>query len=856
LVNTFSLFLDVEIVTLAEMNGEEQVEVKESGHDTTISDDAEPAVATATADQTSVSSQTSENDTKDQQDFPVSNAVDFDVTVHDDGDAVPGSAQSTPISPSSTNAESPKSEPQRRRSDVLDGLKRRKGKRGRTARIAQVTDETKQVSKRGLSLPANQYRTTLHRRFVRKKDESVDKTYPSDSLEEYGDTSLGMKLSVVGGKVIVQILNCLGDGRASPAQLVGVIKRGDVLLSINGVSLVSLPIDQLMGGLSPLSTPDASGLYQRRLDLRLEAGGGMDLLLRSEKEAAGSKRSQSSVDLASDMFSLFPMVDNLSGVPMFDADKTGVKKEEKKETPVREATKGPVEKPVPSRNITSEKTTNERMSLVLAALKQKDRNQAMSAFFAWNKKHSRLLRCDDSTVSSVPSMQSTESSLTKEQFIERGKRAILGASALTKQVETIDSGKDVRSFQSWKTTLSLNSRAGSRRRYVLDVASLPLNFGKAGKDIEEEEESEDANNGSGSIGSSHSGDEENLDGDELLLRLAAHDEIWRKQVIECLEESAANLLSEKPEEEPAEEKYVKQDLPTTNDFSSFLFGENVSKILSKRKKTKALPPEEVTSVLFDLSTKLSASVPDEITAAGMQVSFQSNFVPFRAMKHPAPGSQVMLATQYLVDDALPAWAKTFRPLPWDQRRVLWPVYKQSQGGSSTATTVSDDLLTIDSMSTGFTSISAKHRKNLREQIEEQELDAETREETCVQEDCPEIKHVLGLLGLISHTILLFSCNSCFLLTYLFTQSLLPQFKDRGQSDTVVEKLKDFVRQFGAYLKLHTCLAYAASLKAEAIVEILLDLAKHDPRHREVMKLTSKIGSLVLYEPVSIHRGEC
>jgi hypothetical protein len=72
---------------------------------------------------------------------------------------------------------------------------------------------------------------------------------------------------------------------------------------------------------------------------------------------------------------------------------------------------------------------------------------------------------------------------------------------------------------------------------------------------------------------------------------------------------------------------------------------------------------------------------------------------------------------------------------------------------------------------------------------------------------------------------------------------------------VIETLKDFVRQFGAYLKLHTCLAYAASLKAEAIVEILLDLAKHDPRHREVMKLTSKIGSLVLYEPVSIHRGE-
>jgi hypothetical protein len=44
--------------------------------------------------------------------------------------------------------------------------------------------------------------------------------------------------------------------------------------------------------------------------------------------------------------------------------------------------------------------------------------------------------------------------------------------------------------------------------------------------------------------------------------------------------------------------------------------------------------------------------------------------------------------------------------------------------------------------------------------------------------------------------------------------------------------------------------YAAMREAEPVIEILLSIAKSDPRHREVMKQTSKSNQLVFYEPVS------
>jgi xanthine dehydrogenase iron-sulfur cluster and FAD-binding subunit A len=51
--------------------------------------------------------------------------------------------------------------------------------------------------------------------------------------------------------------------------------------------------------------------------------------------------------------------------------------------------------------------------------------------------------------------------------------------------------------------------------------------------------------------------------------------------------------------------------------------------------------------------------------------------------------------------------------------------------------------------------------------------------------------------------------------------------------------------------MHTCLAYSALLQAEEVIDLLLEAAKYDPRHREMMKVTSKVNALVFYEPVRL-----
>jgi hypothetical protein len=59
----------------------------------------------------------------------------------------------------------------------------------------------------------------------------------------------------------------------------------------------------------------------------------------------------------------------------------------------------------------------------------------------------------------------------------------------------------------------------------------------------------------------------------------------------------------------------------------------------------------------------------------------------------------------------------------------------------------------------------------------------------------------------------------------------------------------FVRKFGSYLKLHTSLVHAAAARADDVVSVLLELARYDPRHKEMMKLGVKPHMLVFYEQV-------
>ena len=187
----------------------------------------------------------------------------------------------------------------------------------------------------------------------------------------------------------------------------------------------------------------------------------------------------------------------------------------------------------------------------------------------------------------------------------------------------------------------------------------------------------------------------------------------------------------------------------------------------------------------------------------------------------------LLATLFVVNEVFPAWLKSFKPLPWAERRVLWPHTKASTMESSAGSSLGDDLLTLDSAGVPASPLRAK-KKNLRETIEDMELDVESRAE------------------------------ACFLITFYFTQEILPGMGAKGPLSAgwrnkkvfTEEDALDFVDLYGAYLMLPMALAYAAFLKSELVVVKLLELAKHDPRHAEALKDISKVNALVLYEPVS------
>jgi hypothetical protein len=728
----------------------------------------------------------------------------------------------------SSNNDRPSTPTKTKQSLSLSMIPMKKRKRGRYVRVAPVQDassnaapgEVTSFSKPSSNaqimtfppIPRNQYTATLRRRAIRKFDEGGGSSAPSSVItiksvgssvggggggaaaaaaaaaspvligvvpeeddpnyEEYGDISLGMKLIVAGGRVIVQKLIPLSDGRASPAQLVGVIQRGDVLLSIDNLSLVNLPIDQLMEGLKPLSSPvGENGSYQRLMTLRFETGGsvGLALLQNHEKaQAATKERTENGMDAANDMFSLFPMVDQLSGQPLFEEQLCQPKKtlvlaedsktkvlrtddgadyaEEKKTTPRAGSSYVLAGKTVDHHNNKNE-TADTLISSMLAEQRSHDRKRFASEFFIYKDDLSVWLRTSMGMKYGTGGGRNKHGSsvgggvgMTQAERVEKGTKVMAVVKALSYNMEDMDRGKDMRSFQRWNTTLSLRSRASVRRRHVLDSASLPAH----GRGDSHQHSAIDE---LGSVDSRCSGASlDGVDGDELLLGLAAHDGIWRKQVIEALNNSIAEMErngNAEDEQEPDDDEGIIAhdiDAAITKELGTFLFGENMSRIITKKKKSYALPPEEVTSVLFDLTTNIASSAPDEITlfpgqpsASTSNQGSSSQAATPNKKKQVAAGvqsSDVILATRFILEEALPIWLHSFRPLPWEERRVLWPKVRyasttsDSYGGTNTI--FSDDSLTVDSAGSTRTS---PQGKNLREIIEDQELDIEARAET-------------------------------------------------------------------------------------------------------------------------------
>ena len=127
------------------------------------------------------------------------------------------------------------------------------------------------------------------------------------------------------------------------------------------------------------------------------------------------------------------------------------------------------------------------------------------------------------------------------------------------------------------------------------------------------------------------------------------------------------------------------------------------------------------------------------------------------------------------------------------------------------------------------------------------------------------------------SIYFFIRHSCYLVTFYFIRQLLAlpglTSTDEGRKSSIdswtqspttssaantstatpeEERAIDFIKKYGSYLKVHTCIVRASDVGSGPILRALLDMARFDLRHRDCLKrLSNKQTTFFLYESVSV-----
>jgi len=655
-------------------------------------------------------------------------------------------------------------------------------------------DETKSLEKYGIKVTASNS-------FVEKSEE--------EHLEIEGDTSLGMKLTILSGKVIVQKLMPLRDGRASPAQLTGMVSRGDVLLSIDDRPLVGLGnLDILIQRLKPLSTPDDNGEYKRNVRVRFAVGEGLTLL---HKDDGNEKKKKKQETKKRFQVAQYTMVDQFSGAPLFHHhDSTLSADDEESEIADQQAI-------VVGSQMTQRKAKSmplqEAISIQVAMHQQARRSMTTSAYFAMNDKISPLLRMQEENISNDESQEDVTKK--QEELLEKGKQALVNARRFYNEIEV----GPLRRLMNPLNVVRSECRSFSSRSRFSQKYARPSDS--------DDDSSSDEESGIDSMMSGEVGDGEI--GDEMLLRLAVWNRTWKRRMVETLEAASVHTRDKRKDVEAKKEKEKKNKGDNLEvQLQNLFFGSQVTEMMNKKKATVALPPDEVTEVLFDLATRVTATIPTNINVInGLDLSFDDlieNKVTSSRGQHTKADREVEEATRFLIEDILPAWMDTFKPIPPKQRRVIWPLVKD---GSSVAT---PDDLSMESAATGWSAGTPERRSRLEDRIAHLELDADTRIETCK------------------------------LVTFYFTRKILPNITalkeehlyQRGDIDGLREKAEndaiEFIQTFGSYLDLFESLLSASESLSKRVVHSLLSIAKNDPTHIDCTKQLIRNISIVPYEP--------
>ena len=591
--------------------------------------------------------------------------------------------------------------------------------------------------------------------------------------EIVGDTSLGLKLTILQGKVIIQDITPLEDGRASPAQLCGgLLSTGDIIIAVNGKSLINgsihnpVSMDRIISVLKPLSQPmeEDTKEYSREVRLRFVLGEGLPLLheqqereKRKIEEREHRKKlgldggKDLTMDPAADLFGMgvFMGVDQHSGMPMFpqhyhdDNNDEEEKKEMVDSNVVVIATKVPIEGSDVMKHVSVGKPQQIARPLSLQAQiahevqldRQWVRNRNTSEFFSMNSNTSSLLRAPPPPpVKDLPIENPIDA---RKRLLERGSETMIHAKSLVSIVESQDNG--IGTFEDEDPmevasrvcgTASVRTGASRRRWHRGDSVIAEDEPSRAPS----ASSTDNPNADGGTIHSGESGIE--ACDHRLLVELAANNESWKMNVMKRLEAFANETQQEKElgiqrGNSNGSSNGSNEIPPPPTSFDSFLFGGDVTKILEKKKQSLALPPGEMTSMLFDLVDLLEGGLPDQIFMKDELEDPSSKAVSF-AKTNNERNVDVTKATDFLLNQALEMWLKSFRPLPWKQRRALWPSHSSTLDGDSMVESRMDDNESLSLMSgttTQTKSTIEKDKRNLRELIEDLELDHETRQET-------------------------------------------------------------------------------------------------------------------------------
>ena len=95
------------------------------------------------------------------------------------------------------------------------------------------------------------------------------------------------------------------------------------------------------------------------------------------------------------------------------------------------------------------------------------------------------------------------------------------------------------------------------------------------------------------------------------------------------------------------------------------------------------------------------------------------------------------------------------------------------------------------------------------------------------------------------------------MTYYFTQDILTKYSDLQEEErnALDERVTSFVNQYGAYLQIHSCLSFSATVRAQVAITEILKAASHDLTHRDAVKEIRRGKSLTFYEAVRFDQSD-